>query len=82
MRYNNYRASITIEEALRCGALPKDLDHDFARGFLILLDVQEKTLYDLQLQEADLYSDDNASAQAIRCDTFFRAVAKCMWCVL
>lgn len=44
MRYNNYRASITIEEALRCGALPKDLDHDFARGFLILLDVQEKTL--------------------------------------
>ena len=39
-------------------------------------------LYDLQLQEADLYSDDNASAQAIRCDTFFRAVAKCMWCVL
>ena len=39
-------------------------------------------LYDLQLQEADLYSDDNASAQAIRGDTFFRAVAKCMWCVL
>ena len=41
LRYGLYSKCTTILEALRAGATPRDLDHDFARGYLSLTDVKE-----------------------------------------
>lgn len=40
-RYNHYKASSTVEEALGRGASVKDLEFDYARGYMTLLGVEE-----------------------------------------
>lgn len=41
LRYARYQPSTSIGQAISLGALLKDLDHDFARGFLKLVKVED-----------------------------------------